>query len=283
MAASTAGRKRGLGQGDATAASMSKRRKRGHTSGEVFDATWQDRSGRTEYPSRMHPPPRAGASRQQEVGARSDADDGSLLTLVGATSISELHQEGLVDIRAGFKSNRDLLLRLSGIHLPAVDNATRSPSPSPFDEFDHLDTQRSFHDAPASSPSSSAPLRLSRSFAHAPLTPSPTHSASTTQDPAKHLTERILADARLLQSAAEEAQYAFSRAQRAYDRMSLDLALLGHDAGGAQSATINDYAQKVSAFSRFADLHAAGVERTLMYGADSVPQVQLEELRPQRR
>ncbi|TKY88768.1 hypothetical protein EX895_002399 [Sporisorium graminicola] len=91
------------------------------------------------------------------------------------------------------------------------------------------------------------------------------------------LKQRILGDAHIMQSAGEQALSAFIKAQKAYDRMALDLALRARSSG--QSGTINDYAQLVSVFSRFADLQAASVERLVLYGAGSVPQLQLDEVR----
>ncbi|SJX64904.1 uncharacterized protein SRS1_15333 [Sporisorium reilianum f. sp. reilianum] len=267
-----------------------KRRKQSHPGGR--DSTWNGRLDHMDSRTETHRSATTTSHRQGD-DVRSDDHSDSTLSLLGANSVSELYGEGLVDVRSGFETNRELLERLNGLSrfAPAVsvddamqrdasddDAELHDPTQSGFtaNELNSIYTPpspSSLHDPSPPSPASSAPLRLSQPSAYTPTTPS-----FSTLDPeaTNHLQQRILDDARIMQSAAERALAEFVRAQKAYDRMSLDLALLGHDAGG-QSGTINEYAQRLSAFSRFADLHAAGVERTLVYGADSVPQVQLEE------
>ncbi|CDW99091.1 hypothetical protein [Sporisorium scitamineum] len=94
----------------------------------------------------------------------------------------------------------------------------------------------------------------------------------------QHLVRRILDDAHIMKSAAEEALFEFVNSQKAHDRMSQDLALLGHDTSG-QSAKLNEYAQLLSAYSRYADMLASRVEAALVFGAESIPRLQLEEVR----
>ncbi|CBQ69264.1 hypothetical protein sr15333 [Sporisorium reilianum SRZ2] len=272
-----------------------KRRKQSHPGGR--DSTWNGRLDHMDSRTETHRSATTTSHRQGD-DVRSDDHSDSTLSLLGANSVSELYGEGLVDVRSGFETNRELLERLNGLSRFAlavsVDDAMQrdasdddaelhDPTQSGFtaNELNSIYTPPSpspLHGRSPPSPASSAPLRLSRPFARAPTTPSPTQTSFSTLDPeaTEHLQQRILDDAGIMQSAAERALAEFVRAQKAYDQLSLDLALLGHDAGG-QSGTINEYAQRLSAFSRFADLHAAGVERTLVYGADSVPQVQLEE------